>query len=509
MRRILSLLVIATLLLGTVASPVAAAEDPRFVTTVSEPRLVPGAEQVVTVQLVNDATDVDDTVKTATNVEAVAVAGSTPFEILSGPQRLGTMPDGVPTAVPVRLSVPVDAPAGQYDVPLRVTYEFDGDEQETTTVTARVTVPTHPVVEVQSVSSTVSLEERGTATVTLRNDGSATAYDTQLVVQSTNAALAIEGASSATQYIGTWAPNETRTFSVDVSAGPAATVREYALSITPSYEDANGVQKSLPPVSFGITPGPRQTFALEDVAVATHSETTATLSGKITNTGERPVQNAVVSLTSSSAGVQVSEPTASAGSLAPGESADVSFELRMAPDAVAGPRQFAAVVQYDRESGRTYQSDPIAVRQFVPAGQNVLTFEAVNNTFAIDESNQFTVRVTNTGDETLTDLHARLGVHPPYTSDTPTAYVATLEPGESALLRFEVTTPKDAVPTSDALAVTVNATTPDNRAVSSGSTLVPIEIAAPNSATGSMTNLVIGAVVVVLVLAGGWWWLNR
>lgn len=496
-------------LLATVSAPVAAAENPRFETTVSEPRLVPGAEQVLTVQLVNDAADVDDTVKTATNVEVVALAGTTPFEILSGPQRLGTMPDGVPTPVPIRLSVPVDAPAGQYDVPLRVTYEYDGDVRKTTTVTAQVTVPKHPVVEVQSVSSTVSLEERGSATVTLLNNGSATAYDTQLVVQSTNAALAIEGASSATQYIGTWKPNETRTFSIDVSAGPAATVREYAVTVTPTYEDDNGVQKSLPPVSFGITPGPRQTFALENVAVTAHSETTATLSGQITNTGDRPVENAVVSLSSSSAGVQVTEPTASAGSLAPGESAAVSFELRMAPDAVAGPRQFAAVVQYDRESGRTYQSDPIAVRQTVPAGQNVLTFEAVNNTFAIDESNQFTVRVTNTGEETLTDLHARLAVHPPYTSDTPTAYVATLEPGESALLRFEVTTPKDAVATSDALAVTVNATAPDNRAVRTGPTLVPIEIAAPESATGNLTNLIIGAVVVVLVLAGGWWWLNR
>ncbi|MFB6125135.1 MAG: COG1361 S-layer family protein [Halanaeroarchaeum sp.] len=507
-RRLFALFVLATVVLATAVTPVAAAEDPRFETTVSAPRLTPGAEQAVTVQLVNDADEVDDRVKTATNVQVAARAGDTPFEIYSGPQRLGTLPDGTPVPVTVQLSVPTDAPAGDYRIPLRVTYEFDGDERETTTVYALVTVPEHPVFTVTDVSSTVSLQERGTVTVTMRNDGSATAHDTTLTVASQNVAFAVENGQSATQYAGEWAPNETRTFAVDVATTDAATVREYALSITPKYETDDGVPRTVAPVSVGVTPSPRQSFAIDDVRVVTHSETAATLHATVTNEGERPVNDAVVSVASASPGVQVVEPTSPAGTLGPGESADLSFELRLAPGAVSGDRQFTVTVQYDR-AGRTYRSDPIQVRRGIDAGTDVLRFAPVNNTFAIDESNRFVVRVTNTGQETLTDLHARLGVRPPYESDGPTAYVESLAPGESALLRFEVTTPSDAVETRDALPLVVNATAPDNRAVVSGPNYVPFEISAATGGTTSTTNLVIGVVAVAVVLAAGWWWLNR
>lgn len=507
-RRLLALFVLATVVLATAATPVAAAEDPRFETTVSAPRLTPGAEQAVTIQLVNDADEVDDRVKTASNVRVEARAGDTPFDIYSGPQRLGALPDGTPVPVTVQLSVPTDAPAGDYRIPLRVTYEFDGDERETTTVYARVTVPEHPVFTVTDVASTVSVQERGTVTVSMRNDGSATAHDATLTVASQNAAFAVENGQSATQFAGEWAPNETRTVAVDVATTDAATAREYALSITPHYETDDGVPRTVTPLSVGVTPAPRQSFALGDVQVVAHSETAATLHATVTNDGERAVSDAVVSVSSSSPGVQVVEPTAPAGSLGPGESADVAFELQIAPGAVSGDRQFTATVQYDR-SGRTYRSDPIQVRQGIDAGTDVLAFEPVNNTFGIDESNRFVVRVTNTGKETLTDLHARLGVQPPYESDGPTAFVGSLAPGESALLRFEVTTPSDAVETRDAVPIVVNATAPDNRAVTSGPNYVPFEISAASGGTTSTTNLIVGVVVVAVVLAAGWWWLNR
>ncbi len=57
--RSLVLVVVLSLLLGPVA-PAAAAEDPRFVTTVSEPTIQPGETQTVTVTFENDAKEVDD-----------------------------------------------------------------------------------------------------------------------------------------------------------------------------------------------------------------------------------------------------------------------------------------------------------------------------------------------------------------------------------------------------------------------------------------------------------------
>ncbi|MFB6081627.1 MAG: COG1361 S-layer family protein [Halanaeroarchaeum sp.] len=508
-RRLLGLLVLSMVVVATVPAPVAAAEDPRFETTVPAPRLTAGAEQSVTVHLLNDAEDVDDRVKTATNVQVEAVAGETPFEVISGPQRVGTLPDGVPTPVTVTIAVPADAAAGTYRLPLQVTYEFDGDERETTTVFARVIVPEQPVFAVTAVDSAVALEEHGTVTVTMRNDGSATAYDATVTLTTQNAALLVEGSQTATQYAGVWAPNETRTFTVHVAATDAATVREYALTLTPTYEDDDGIHRRASSLAIGVTPAPKQTFSMRDVSIVHHSETAATLSGTVTNTGVWPVRNAQVTLRSDSPGVTVVEPTAAAGSLDAGESADVSFELRVSPEAVPGERQFSATVQYGRSDGRTYRSDAISVTHGVNPGTDVLAFEPVNNTFAVDDTNRFVVRVTNTGEETLDDLHARLLVHPPYESAAPTSYVESLAPGDSATLTFEVTTPSDAVATKDALPIVVNATAPGNREISAGPTLVPFVLSTESGPTGSTTNLIIGVVVVAVVLAAGWWWLNR
>lgn len=508
-RHLLPLLVLSAVLVAAVATPVAAAEDPRFLTTVAEPRLTPGADQAVTIQLVNDAKEPDDRVKTATDVQVEALAGDTPFEVLSGVQRLGTMPDGTALPVPVRLSVPADAAAGTYRLPLRVTYEFDGDTRKTKTVYATLTVPTHPVFVVRNVSSTVSLRERGTVTVTMRNEGSATAHDASLTVQTSSPALAVEGAQSTAAYAGKWAPGDDRTFTFDVTATPSASVREYALTITTNYDTDAGIARTATPNTIGVTPSPRQTFAVGDVTVTHHSGTDSTLNATVTNTGDRPVENAFVTLSSSSPTVVPTDPTVPVGSLAPGASATVSVDLRTAPSATSGPRGFTAVVQYDRADGSTYRTDPIPFSHPIATGAEVLAFEPVNNTFALDDTNRFVVRVTNVGTEPLTDVHARIGVVPPYQSAIPTAYVASLAPGESALLAFEVTTPSDSVATRDAVPIVANATAPGDRSIVVGPTLVPFEIAPASSATSNTTNLIVGVVVVAVVLAAGWWWLNR
>ncbi|MFW5918945.1 MAG: COG1361 S-layer family protein [Halanaeroarchaeum sp.] len=497
------------LALSTIPVPVAAAEDPRFETTVSEPRLTPGAEQTVTVAVTNDADEVDDRVKTATNVHVDALSGDTPFEVRSGTQKLGSLADGATASVPVRLAVPVDAPAGTYDLPLRVTYEYDTDERETSTVSARVRVPEHPVFEVTDVDTTLSVGERGTATVQMLNNGSAAAGTATLAVQSSNPSLTVEGGQESSHYLGDWQPGENRSLTVDLAAGTDAVAREYPISITPTYEDAAGIETTQPSFTIGVTPSPRQTFAVEDVSVTSYSETSAILEASISNTDARPVENALATVSSSNPNVQVVDGTAAAGTIEPGTSSSVAFELRMEPGAATGPRQFSATVTYDRADGHTYSAEPVTFQADVSTDTNALELDPVNNTFEVDETNPLVVTVTNTGPERVTDVHARLLVQPPYASESPSSYVDSLDPGESATLRFEVTTPEDGIETRDALPVVVNASTATDRAISTGPTLVPITVESPENPAGGPTSILVGVVVVVFVLVAGWWWLDR
>lgn len=507
-QRVLALLVGAMLVLSIVPAPVAAVEDPRFETSVAEPRLTPGAEQVLTVELVNDDEDVDDRVETASNVRVEPSAGDTPFEILSGVQRVGAMPDGEPRNVAIRLVVPRSTRAGEYRIPFSVTYDFEGDERETTTVYARVTVPHRPIFEVQRVAGSTVVGETGPVTVTMENNGSATARDATVRFATESQSIAIDGAGAVTRHAGTWEPGENRTMRFDVRTLPNASLDEYAISVTPIYTDDNGVESSYGPLSIGVSPAPRQTYALGEVSTTNFGDT-ITVDSSVTNSGNRTVSNAVVSLTSEYPDVRVTDGTSTVGTLEPDESAEVTFELRRAPDVTGKSRTFTAALRYQRDDDRWYRSRDVTFQIAIPESTDVIELEPVNNTFGIDESNPFTVSVTNTGDEPLTDVHARLGVQLPYESNTPTAYVGSLDPGESAILRFEVTTPEDSVETTDALPVTVNATTPDDRDISTGPTLVEYRIDGGDGATGSTTNLVIGAFAVVLILVAGWWWLNQ
>jgi hypothetical protein len=217
----------------------------------------------------------------------------------------------------------------------------------------------------------------------------------------------------------------------------------------------------------------------------------------------------MVRLESKAPSIRVREPTATVGTLEPGGSADVTFDLGVAPDAYPGPRQFEATVQYDRGGDRTYQSDPVTISADFRTDEDLFALEPVNATFGIDSSNRFRVEITNRGSETFTDVRARLGTIEPYTSEGRSSYVGTLEPGESATLTFEVTTPEDAVPTTDALPVNVTAESPASQRVRAGPYLVPITISGGGPASSELLTLVVGAVVVLVLLGAGWWWLNR
>lgn len=622
MKRYLAVLVALLAVLGTIPAPVVAADDPRFETYVPEPELRPGAQQSLTVQLVNDAADADDRVDTATNVRVTAKSGSTPIDVVSGPRLLGTMADGVPTTVDVRIEVPATAKGGTYKLPLEVTYEYEGDERDTTTVYATVEIPERPIFVVDSVDSDLFLAETGVVTVTMENVGSLAGDETTISVTSLNPAMTLGGSQTTTKFAGDWATGESKEISFAVTATQAAIAKEYAFQLQPTYQNQNDITTQAPPTSIGVAPtdgnrfavveaqsdvvlgetgslqmtlenrgqttltdasvrletgtpaitfegqtvstqfigqwepgetrtvtadvtatkaaesreqsvqatvafkhpegarsqsgpydvgitvSPEQEFGYSDIGVDLRGSS-AVLSAQVTNEGDQPVEDAVVTLDSTSPSVQVLEPTAPVGTLSPGASTQVSFDLRVSPDANPGPRQFTAQVQYDRGGARTYQSDPVAIRADFPTDEDLFALEPVNNTFGIDTTNEFRVRIRNDGDETLSDIHARLAALPPYESQSPSAYVAELGPGESAVLTFEVTTPEDAVPTSDALGINVTAKTESDQTITAGPYLVPIEIAASSATASDTTALAVGAVVVVILLGVGWWWLNR
>lgn len=615
---------VAVALLAVAALPASAqaAQDPRFEVFTPEPRLEPGATQTVTVELVNDDEASAVRVKTATNVRVTPRAGTTPFEILSGPQSVGRMAEGEVHPVAVRLEVPADASAGTYRIPISVSYEFDEGTRRTTTVEAVVVVPERPIVRVESVDADVFQEETGlvrvrarnagtrtanaasmvftspnpavtlggsasttvhvgdwqngsertvvvpvTTTaaasartypleyrltyrdrsgieregppstlavpvaagtrfavadtagtvplgetddvaVTLRNRGNATATDASVTLEATSPTLRFGNRSVSREFVGRWEPGEARTVSAEITAARSGTPRRHSIQAVVGFAFPGGVDSTAGPVDVGVDVTPAQAFAFEDVTVDLRGST-AFVSAAVTNEDDRTVRNAVGVLESADPAITVTDPSAPVGDLEPGASARVTFELRVAPDAPPGPRELRASVRYDRGGERTYRTRPEPIVAGFPTDRRLFSVEAENATLERDASNRLAVRLRNEGDEPLREIRARLGVAPPYESESPTSYVGRLGPGESTTLTFELTTPGDSVPTTDSLTLNVTAKTEAGRTVRAGPYVVPFSIPERGVAGGGVLWLVIGVAVVAALLAAGWWWLNQ
>ncbi|MDZ7850273.1 MAG: NEW3 domain-containing protein [Halodesulfurarchaeum sp.] len=620
-RRALGVLLVLLVVGSLFVLPVSAAEDPRFETSVPEPELQPGATQTLTVTLTNDAADVDDEVKPASNVKVTAKSGSTPIEVASGERQLGRLADGESTTVDLGIEVPASAPGGTYHLPLAVTYEYDGDERETETVTARVVIPERPIFAIESVDVDLHPGETGTVTLTMANDGSQPARNASVALSSQHAALTVGGEARSSTFLGTLEPGDTARATVAVTATRAALAQPYDLQVAPSYRNANGITTQTPTRTIGVAPAETTRFGVAEttgtvspgetgtveltlenrgettlseavlrleptgsgltldgakaathfvgewapteertVSVAvgaaesvsagsvpiratlafehpagiqsesgpiavgipvtavevfeysdvfvTHTGPGPVLSATVTNTGEQPIENAVVALTSRTPGVQVTDGWSAVGTLGTGESTTVSAELRVAGDDRTS-QSFEVQVRYAGEGGQAARSETTTIWAELATAGDLFTVEPVNNTFDLDSSNELRVRITNEGTESFEDIRASLTAQPPYQSQSPTAYVASLEPGESAVVAFEVTTPEDGIETTDTLALNLTAETETDRTVVDGPHLVPITVDGGGETTGSSILIAGLAVVVIGLLGGGWWWLNR
>ncbi len=499
---------------GLVVSPAATAaaltyEDPRFEVTVPEPTLTPGATQNLTVEVTNDAEDVEDRAETASAVEVAVAAGKTPVTVHSGPRLVGRMRDGDTRSVTVRVTVPEDVPAGAYRLPVHVTHEFEGDERERQTVYATVRVDPRARLQVADAASDVAVGERGSVTVTVENRGSRVARDVQLLLSSATPDIHFGQSERVTLHVGTLEPDARRTVTAAVTATGDADRQPYALSATATYEDYQGLSKTATLDSVGVTPAPELAIRFRNVSSSLRVDERGTFAGTVVNRGPRTAHDAVLVVETPSPLLSFTETRYPVGDLAPGEGRPVTFRVDVPASADAGQRLFRVALEYETADGDPGRTDAVQLRRHVAPDRDEVALEPVDATVRIDTSDSFAVRVTNVGDEPLTDLEAVLAPRPPFTSESAVAYVPRIAPGESARVAFELSVSEDAVPSQTAVAVNVSAEDPDGDAVRTGPHLVPVSVARREGLTTDLTILLGGAVFVVVVLGAGALWTRR
>jgi hypothetical protein len=207
--------------------------------------------------------------------------------------------------------------------------------------------------------------------------------------------------------------------------------------------------------------------------------------------------------------VAFEERTFAAGRLDPGESVAFAFDAAVGPSAEPGPRPFNVTVRYRTAAGTRRTSDPLPGRQRVAPQRDWLLFRATNASLGIDTSNRLPVEVTNVGDQPLRDVSVALTPRPPLSSESPTAFVDRLDPGESTVVAFELTVSEDAVASTQGVGVNATAETLDDDPIRTDTRLLALQTVEPGGPGSDAVVVGLGAVLVTVLFVAGWWWLRR
>jgi hypothetical protein len=410
---------------------------------------VPVGQSTVDLQLVNrgglQVGSGDDRPTTATGV-TVTATGDGPITVETHTVARGAVTTRAPAVAPIRVTVPEDADPGSYDLEVTVEYAYTGtiirpeggtvEERATERFHVTLRVPDEPRFAVTAVETDAQVGGDGSLFVTLRNRGTEPATDARVDVRSTSAGATVgsgQGRAPTRAFAGTLEPGETTTLEYETSV---AAPERFSAEATVTYENEDGLTRQSGAIPFGVAPVGEQQFAIEDVETTLTVGDRGRVTGVVTNEGPATVDDAVLIASTGSNRIDLGEGAYALPELEPGESATFSYEAEVSGQADPGPRQFGFVVEYT-SGGTDARSDRSTSRVEIAPQRPDFEVTAAD-TVEAGSSTTLRVDVTNTREETLTDITANLYADSPLSTGSDESFVEELEPGETATVEFEL-----------------------------------------------------------------------
>ena len=541
MKHLPALVVSLLVLVAVVPAPVTTQVD--TVQVIGEPdlkvfsptyRFTPGQEATFDLYVTNEG-DVRkggpaEYVERVTTARAATLrlrAGDAPVEVTSGRVPVGDVETGTAGPFGVSLIVAEDAPPGRYRIPVDVEYIYTRivtvDEQDADPSPRYLDVEVDErqylefVVEdtarfdVSDTSTDVLVGDRGTFDLTLRNTGTEPAHDVQVTLTSTSEELQFgSGTTTASGFVTRIEPTETASLRYTVRVASDVVDRDYPVDVGVTYTDVDGIRREGLPVSASVRPGTEQAFSLGGVATTLTVGQEGTVSGTVYNDGPERVSSPVVRLGVGSAFLDVPEPEFALPELAPGESADFTFDVDVSDAATAGFREFTFDVRYQTARGDVQTSDPLPARVEIAPKRPVFLVDPLSPPVPAGDDDTLVFRVTNNDDERLTDITAKAFFDDPLDSDDDEAFVAALDPGESTNVTFRVSVAGSAATKAYPVSVDFEYDTPDGDTEVSEAYRVPVEVATRERGGFSFPSSLLGVgLVAAVVVAGVWVWRRR
>lgn len=359
-------------------------EGPTFSATISGPnQFIPGKDVQLPVKIENRGLtslkfmqagyiERDDLPNTAKFVTAELSAGETPVIVKSDAQVVGDLPGGKSSLVTYSIKIPKQAVAGEYLLPLTITYQYLADAEQSASdlieyryMTKKVTIDIPLTIEprvllgVSTVNNSgLNVGAEGYLDLNITNSGEEDANAAIIkIIRNGNSPLT---PTDSSVYIGDFPAGNSTVARFKVSVSRDAEAQEYPVDVVAVYKNREGDTVTSAPVTVGIPVSGRISF---DV-VATDSKLVAGKK-KVIEVTYRNVGDATAY--SAQARVSVVDPftsnddSAYLGDIAPGATAVARYEVGVSSGAVAKDYALDSEVRYRDSLENSQISDTVKV----------------------------------------------------------------------------------------------------------------------------------------------------
>ena len=439
-------------------------------------------------------------------------------------QHVGDWDEGENVTVDADFTVSEEAIARTY--PIDVTVEFrDDDGVDQTSRELRVGAEATPDASfvAETVDSKLIVGDSGDVSVAVENTRGYDVEDAVVTLEPSDPDL--EASEDWTeQYVGDWKAGETVTIDGRFALDEDAVARSYSVSAVVDYR-LNGTERTSREMRVGADALDSQSFGVENVESTLRVGDDGTVNGTLVNEGPEPVENAVVHIdgedivagadgfdldSGGEPGIDLGpnvfarETQYAVGDLEVGEEASFDLWLGVSDEGEPGPRLLELDVRYRTLDDDVRMSEPVDATVEIAESREEFGVEAVDAELDAGETERLELEVTNTDDQTLRDVEAKLFTSDPLEDGGDDAFIPELEPGESTTVAFEVTAEDGATPQTYPVRVDFQYEDDRGDLQLSDTYRVPVTVVEPDG--GIVSAWLLAALGGLLAAAAGGWW---
>ena len=500
-----------------------AAGEPDLEVFVPDNTVTPDTATTVELQVANDGeitlgSPQDRAAITEARNVRVTPMDSGPIVVETESQAIGSVSEAAPVTAPLDIRVPADVSPGTYELDIELEYSYterrfpsgnvDQEVTETTTETVHIEVDDRPLFSAEVVDNALQVGVSDSLTVAVENVGSqtATAADIRVTPQTSD----IQAGAESVGRIDRLRPGEVQTVTFDMVTDDSAVVRPYAVDAAVRYTSPDGGRDldDRESLSFAVTPDAEQAFSVDDIETTRLrvDETDGVVTGRFVNEGPRSIENGVVTVgvRDETVPIRVTDDEAAVGSLDPGESAPVRFEMAVTGDADPGSRMLTFDAEYEQPG--THRSDlrrsisPLRTPVEVAPERDEFDVIGVEPVIEAGDTEVVTVELEYVGDRPITNANARLFVGDQLTATDNSAFLGEMEPGDTTDAVFRVAADGDSVEKEYETSIEIRYDDADGDSVLADGLRAGIPVTTDDGIGGTL--VIIGGILAV-VLGGG------